>query len=158
LVDAFKATLEEAVVADLLIHVLDVSNPEFEDQYHTTLRVLKEIGADKNPTLIVFNKTDAEREDSLLLRDRAQLLAPGALYVSAKTGFGTDALKEAISDALNAKLKTVKLMIPHARYDVISKLHSSGGIREQETQNEGVLVVGQFPEILAGLIRPFEVD
>lgn len=153
LVEAFKATLEEAVVADLLIHVVDVTNPDAEEHFETTMNVLKEIDADENPMVVVFNKIDALEDPSD--RERFMFTHKDALYLSAQTGEGIDELKAFISDVLNAKYKSIELLIPHDRYDVISKLHESGGIRQQDTEEDGVHIEGIFPPILSGLIEPF---
>ena len=153
LVEAFKATLEEAVVADLLIHVIDVTNPEAESHFATTMEVLKEIEADQNPMLVVFNKIDALEDPHAT--DRFHFTHKDALYVSAMTGQGIDELKEAIAHHLNARYKSTELLIPHDRYDVISRLHSCGGIRIQETRDEGVYIEGIFPPAVDGLIAPF---
>lgn len=155
LIDAFKATLEEAVVADLLIHVLDATNPEVEDHYNTTMTVLREIGADRNPMITVFNKIDI-LEDERQYHHISHLHHEGSFFVSAITGQGAEELKSAISDTLNARLSPTELLIPHDRYDIISKLHESGGIRERNTLDEGVHVVGLFPPALSGLTKPFK--
>lgn len=156
LVDAFKATLEEAVVADLLIHLVDVSNPEFESHFETTESVLAEIGATENPRLLVFNKIDNFGDEGTL--SRIKLLHKDALFISAATGEGLEALKEDISTVLNAKLAPSRIVIPHDRYDIISKLHCSGGIRHQETEDDGVHIEGLFPESVQGIIAPFIVS
>ncbi len=155
LVEAFKATLEEAVVADLLIHLIDVSNPEFESHLETTDSVLSEIGADKNPKLVVFNKVDLVEDDEKL--SRLKVLYPDALFISAVTGVGLETLKSSISQELNARLTPTRLVIPHDRYDIVSRLHSSGGIRAQSTEDDGVHIEGRFSESLQGLIAPFIV-
>jgi len=153
LVDAFKATLEEAVVADLLVHVVDSTSPDAERHYETTREVLAEIGADKNPTLIVLNKIDALADP----KQASELLYPleRALPVSARSGEGLPALKEAIVHQLNKKHKSTELLVPHDRYDIVSRLHSSGGIRQRKTQDDGVYIEGVFPPALSGLIAPF---
>ena len=156
LVDAFKATLEEAIVADLLIHLVDVSNPEFESHFETTESVLAEIGATENPRLLVFNKIDNFEDEETLCR--IKLLHKDALFISAATGEGLEALKEDISTVLNAKLAPSRIVIPHDRYDIISKLHCSGGIRHQETEDDGVHIEGLFPASVQGIIAPFVVS
>ncbi len=153
LVDAFKATLEEAVVADLLIHLIDISNPELESHYETTEAVLAEIGADKNPKIIVFNKVDClENGESM---ERLTLLYPDAIFISAATGEGLDVLKTRIAEKLNAMLRLTTLVIPHDRYDIVSKLHATGGIQNQSTEDDGVHIEGRFPASIDGLIEPF---
>src|ERR1700712_1243300 len=91
LVEAFKATLEEVVVADFLIHVLDVTNPNFEQHHETTLKVLEELGAGDQTIITVFNKVDAATP---AMKRRAKQLVPDALFVSAHTKAGLDDLEE----------------------------------------------------------------
>ncbi|HCR30629.1 MAG TPA: GTPase HflX [Opitutae bacterium] len=155
LVEAFKATLEEAVVADLLIHLIDISSSESSSHIKTTEAVLSEIGANENPSLIVFNKID--KLESSEKRERFELLYPEAIFISAETREGLDLLKSRISESLNAKLPPTKLMIPHNRYDVISQLHASGGIKNSKSEEDGVHIEGLFPPSLQGVIEPFLV-
>lgn len=97
LVDAFEATLQEAVDADLLLHVVDASNPEYHEQMAEVQRVLREIGADKVPQLLVFNKLDAvgEARHPLGLQDMVEIEGQpvGRVFVSAKTGEGLSLLR-----------------------------------------------------------------
>jgi GTP-binding protein HflX len=152
LVEAFKATLEEVLVADFLIHVVDITSPHFEKHRETTLSVLAELGAGDRPVLNVFNKADLA--DALQTRAARQAV-PDALFVSAKTGAGIDALKERCREMVADDLGTVRLLVPHDRYDVVAKLHALGNVQEQEHTDEGVLVSGRFPASQAGLIKPF---
>lgn len=155
LVEAFKATLEEAVVADLLIHLVDISSSESDSHIKTTEAVLSEIGANKNPSLIVFNKIDRlENSDK---QERLALLYPKAIFVSAKTGEGLDRLKSRISESLNAKLRPTKLLIPHNRYDVVSQLHACGGLKSSKSEEDGVHIEGLFPASMQGVIEPYLV-
>ena len=153
LVEAFKATLEEAVVADLLIHLIDISSSETSSHIKTTEAVLSEIGANENRSLIVFNKID--KLESSEKRERFELLYPEAIFISAETGEGLELLKSRISESLNAKLRPTKLMIPYDRYDVISQLHASGGVRHSKSEEDGVHIEGLFPPSLEGVIEPF---
>ena len=155
LVEAFKPTLEEAVVADLLIHLIDISSSETSIHIKTTEAVLSEIGANENPSLIVFNKIDKLETNET--RERFELLYPEAIFISAETGGGLELLKSRISKSLNARLRPTKLMIPHDRYDVISQLHASGGIRHSKSEEDGVQIEGLFPPSLKGVIEPFLV-
>jgi len=156
LVEAFKATLEEAVVADLLIHLIDISSSETSSHIKTTDTVLSEIGANENPSLIVFNKID--KLESSEKRERFELLYLEAIFISAETGEGLELLKSRISESLNARMRPTKLMIPHDRYDVISKLHDSGGVRQSKSEEDGVHIEGLFPPSLQGVIEPFLVN
>jgi len=152
LVEAFKATLEEVVVADFLIHLLDVANPNVAKHHATTLEVLRELGADDKPTLTVFNKTDAADAATLA---HARALAPDALFVSAKTGAGLEALLDRCSELIAGELGAAALLVPHDRYDVIARLHQLGSIQTQEHREDGVLIRGRFPPAQAGFFAPF---
>jgi len=154
LVEAFKATLEEVVVADFLIHVLDVTNADFEQHQATTLGVLAELGAGEKPMLTVFNKVDAATPAGLRA---ARLLVPDALLISAKTGTGLDRLKEGCLDIIAGSLDTTELLVPHDRYDVIARLHALGHIYSQEHEEEGARIQGRFPSGQAGYFAPFVV-
>ena len=152
LVEAFKATLEEVVVADFLIHVLDVTNPNFEAHRATTLGVLAELGAADKPTLTVFNKLDAATPAQLR---NAGLLVPEALFVSALTRAGLDELTERCRELVAEGLGSTGLLVPHDRYDVIAKLHALGHIHAQEHRDDGVLIQAYFPPAQARYFAPF---
>ena len=152
LVEAFKATLEEVVVSNFLIHVLDVTNPNVEQHHATTLEVLGELGAADKLTITVFNKTDAADAKTLaLMRTRH----PKALFISVHTGDGIDKLlarceELAVDDSIAAEL-----LIPHDRYDVVAKLHAVGQVRSQESLDDGVSMVGRFPAKHRSVFEPF---
>jgi GTP-binding protein HflX len=154
LVEAFKATLEEVVVADFLIHVLDVTSPHWEKHRTTTLEVLAELGAGERPTLTVFNKTDAATAAQLRA---ARQLIPEALFISAKTGAGLEALGESFLEIMAGSLDTTELLVPHDRYDVIARLHALGHIYSQEHEEGGAHIHGRFPATQAGYFAPFVV-
>jgi GTPase len=119
LVEAFRSTLEEAADADLLVHVVDASAPDAENQIEAVRDVLHEIGAGEVPELFVVNKVDVAAADDvhrLLTRDRA-------IGVSAHTGEGIDKLLDAIGDRLRALATVVELTVPYARGDVLAALH-----------------------------------
>ena len=154
LVEAFKATLEEVIVADFLIHVVDVTNPNFEQHHATTLGVLEELGAGDQTIITVFNKVDAA--DAAMKR-RARQLVPDALFVSALTKAGLDGLEERCIELIADTTGETELLVPHDRYDVIAKLHQLGSIREQEHEDKGVRIHGRFPATQAGFFGPFVV-
>lgn len=156
LVDAFKATLEEVVVADFLVHVMDVTDPDIEEHAATTLRVLDEIGAAGKTIISVFNKTD-QRGDPEHLRS-IHLQHPDAVDVSALTGLGVETLLHRMVELLHAENRAVELLVPHDRYDVLGRLHDAGGVHRTETRDDGVLVVGRFPAGLTGLIEPYRCN
>jgi GTP-binding protein HflX len=152
LVEAFKATLEEVVVADFIIHVLDVANPNVEHHFATTMDVLGELGAATKPTITVFNKTDAA-EPKTLARVRAQ--HPEALFISVHTGEGLDRLLRRCEELALDENESVDLLIPHSRYDVVGKLHNLGQVQSQESLAEGVRMSGRFPVKMSAVYTPF---
>jgi GTP-binding protein HflX len=155
LVEAFKATLEEVVVADFLLHVLDVSNPNFEQHHATTLAVLAELGAADKTIVTVFNKVDAATP---ALIQRARQLEPEGLLVSAVTRAGLDALETRCLELATDTVSSTELLVPPDRYDVIARLHQLGHIHEQEHTEQGVRIKGQFPPAQTGYFAPFVVS
>jgi len=154
LVEAFKATLEEVVVADFLIHVIDVTNPNFEKHHATTLGVLAELGAADKIILTVFNKLDLATDAQLRA---ARHLVPDALFVSARTRAGLDALEARCVELIADEFGATELLVPHERYDVIARLHEFGEIQEQEQIDGAVRIKGRFPPTQAGFFAPFVV-
>ena len=154
LVEAFKATLEEVVVADFLIHVLDVANPNVARHHATTLSVLAELGADRKTILTVFNKVDIAAPAAL---ESARLLAPSALFVSAKTGAGIDTLLTRCSELIAHEFAAAELLVPHDRYDIVARLHEIGHIHSQEPGDDGIRIQGRFPAAQSALFAPFLV-
>lgn len=152
LVEAFKATLEETIVADFLIHVLDVTNPGFEKHLTTTLSVLEELGAADKTIVTVFNKIDAAKPADLR---RAKHLMPDALFISAHTGAGLDTLETRLVELIADSFQSSELLIPHDRYDVVARLHQLGHIQEQEHRDGGTYVRGRFPPAQSGFFAPF---
>ena len=152
LVEAFKATLEEVVVSDFLIHVIDVTNPNFEQHHATTLAVLAELGAADKPTITVFNKVDAASAHTVA-RVRAQ--HPEALFISAHAGTGLEALLRRCEELAVDNLEPLELLVPHSRYDIVAKLHATGHVRKQESLDVGVRLSGRFPPKSAALYTPF---
>ncbi len=154
LVEAFKATLEEVVVADFLVHVLDVANPNFEQHHATTLSVLGELGAGNKTMVTVFNKVDAA--DAALVA-RARRLVPDALFVSALSGKGLDQLEDRCVELIAEALESTEMMVPHDRYDVIARLHSVGHVQSEEQEDNGVRLRGRFPPTHSAFFAPFVV-
>jgi len=144
LVEAFKATLEEAVVSDFLIHVVDIRSEELEEHKETTEVVLKELNAADKPTILVFNKVDDTVDESTVAYWRRRF--PDARFVSARTGQGLDALKEQMIDLVQEGIRPMKLLIPHDRYDLVHFLHEIGAVDQESYRNDGVLIRGNVPE------------
>ncbi|MBQ6475509.1 MAG: GTPase HflX [Clostridia bacterium] len=134
LVKAFRATLEEVVYADLLVHVIDASNPNWRDQRDVVLKVLDEIGAGDKPVIQAFNQTD------LLSSDETVYLGREGVAISAKTGEGLDLLLEEICKALGDTAVEKKMLLPYANGAQLSRLHDMARKIEQEYGALGVSV------------------
>ena len=142
LVEAFKATLEEAVIASFLIHVVDITSESFNDHMKTTMEVLAEIGAGGKEMIVVFNKIDLA--EPYLVR-RLRHSHPDAIFVSAKTGEGVDSLLERMAEHLEDNLSRVEVKLPHHRSDIIAMLHRHGTVDEEEYEDDGVRVSATIP-------------
>ena len=144
LVEAFKATLEETVLADLILHVVDASAPEQRRlaDMQAVDDVLEEIGAGEKPRLLVFNKTDLLNEQE---REEAGLDHPEAVLISAQEGEGLDALRERIEQAFEETLTEVELLIPYSEGGRLHELHEVAGELERTDREDGVLVHAKVP-------------
>ena len=144
LVEAFKATLEETVLADLILHVVDAAAPE--ERRLADMRavdaVLEEIGAGDRPRLLVLNKADLLEDDE---RDEVLLHHAHAVLVSALTGEGLDRLREKIEKAFEETLVDVELLVPYTDGSRLSELHEVAGKLEREDRPDGVLVRARVP-------------
>ena len=129
LVEAFKATLEEVVQADLLLHVADISHPQAGEQIAAVNAVLAEIGAGEKPTIMIFNKIDRLNSDGML--NRLQAHHPHAVTISATTGEGIPVLLAEIGTQLRPKREFLELRVPHEQAAVIARLHKVGQVIER---------------------------
>ena len=129
LVDAFKATLEEVVEADLLLHVVDISSPHAEEQIEAVNQVLGELGVADKPMLIVFNKIDRVTAPGLAKRYTTEY--ENSIVVSAKTGEGFDVFMAELGKQLRPVRQMVELSIPHSKSNVIARLHEVGQVLER---------------------------
>ena len=157
LVDAFSATLEEAMGADLVLHVADASVPE--DELHEMLaavdEVLAEVGAGERPRLLVLNKVD------LLDEERRRALSfrfPQAVQVAAETGEGLDALSEAVEARFLAALRPMDLLVPYEEGGSLSELHDVAGELEREDTAEGVRIRARVPAAAAPRFERFALN
>jgi GTPase len=157
LVEAFKATLEETVNADLILHVADASVPEeeLEQMMRAVDEVLDEIGAGDKSRLLVLNKIDELDDD-----DRRTVAAAhrDAVLVSALTGEGSEELRQRIERAFRAQLERVELLVPYNRGAILSELHEVAGDLEREDTGEGVHVRARVPAAVAERMRPYELN
>jgi GTP-binding protein HflX len=144
LVEAFKATLEETVLADLILHVVDASASEERrlQDMQAVDDVLEEIGAGDKPRLLVFNKVDLLSD---VEREEAALDHPEAVLISAQEGEGLDGLRERIEKAFEETLTEVELLIPYSQGARLHELHEVAGDLERSDREDGVLVHAKVP-------------
>lgn len=153
LVEAFKATLEEAVVADFLVHVLDASHPQVYDFYETTMRVLEELGADNKRIITVLNKVDLVHDQSTLHVLRVHF--PEGVFVSAKQGEGLDDLLHRMSDLLTDRVQRVELALPLERADLLSLLHRTSKVLSVKYEPAFARVVASVPPKVLARVEAF---
>ena len=139
LVEAFRATLEESVLAEFLIHVLDVSQPEVLQQYQTTMEVLAELGTDTKRMIIAFNKVDRLEERSVLEPLRHQF--PEAHFISTHTGEGMEALMEHMAELASTGSRVCHLRLPAAAGERIARLHRAAQVLETHYEEDQVRLV-----------------
>lgn len=155
LVDAFKATLEEVVQADILLHVVDSSHSHAEAQIEAVNKVLDEIGAHGKPTIMVFNKTDRAATESVA---RFVNLYPRSVAVSAKTGDGIPALLAELGTAIRPIREYLELDVPHQASDVIARLHKVAQIVEREYDGPSARFKARIPPHLLAEFAPYIVQ
>ncbi|WP_130865332.1 GTPase HflX [Acidipropionibacterium timonense] len=150
LVEAFKSTLEETAGADLLVHVVDASDPDPQGQIDAVRSVLVGVGAGSAPEILVLNKADLLGEV-----DRVALRAshPEAILVSAHTGEGIDDLVELVEERLPVPSELVDAVIPYSRGDLLDRVHQNGIIEVLEHGAEGTHVVAHLHPALAAAVR-----
>jgi GTP-binding protein HflX len=157
LVDAFAATLQETIDADLLLHVVDAAAPEADraEMIAAVDETLHEIGADERPRLIVLNKVDLLDEDT---RRELQFRHPDAVQVSAVTGEGLEELGEAIEARFLSTLRTMDLLVPYGEGGSLSELHELAGDVDRDDTPEGVRVRARVPADVADRFERFSVN
>jgi GTP-binding protein HflX len=157
LVEAFKATLEETRLADLIVHVVDASEPEEQrvGSIEAVAAVLDEIGAGERPRLVVFNKIDLLPAD-----ERAKLLVGrrDVVGVSAETGEGIDELRDRIAREFERTLEPMELLVPYSEGARLAELHELAGDLERTDRSDGVLVHARVPAALAHRFAEFAVN
>jgi GTP-binding protein HflX len=155
LVEAFKATLEEVVQAELLLHVVDVSHPQVEEQIVAVNKVLDEIGATGKATLMVFNKMDRLTSPGYLKRFTERF--PNVVGISAKTGEGIPELLEALGVLLRPVRDFVDLSIPHQETAAIARLHAQAQVVERNYEGQTARFKARIPPHLRAEFEPFIV-
>lgn len=147
LVAAFKSTLEESLYADILLHLVDVSHHMAEEQAQATTEVLKELGADKQPVITVFNKTECCEDQAMLTR--LKLRYPQHVLISALHKRGFEDLQEMMISELQKRRKKVYLKIPQSEYAIVSEIIRSGNVVSQDYEENDILMHVELPLSLA---------
>lgn len=133
LVKAFRSTLEEVAEADLLIHVVDYSNPNYKEQINVTEKTLKELGAENIPTIYAFNKVD-------LANGEVSMAGTEAVYLSAKKQIGINELVEAITQNIFKQYISCEMNIPYDKGNILSYLKEKANILSTEYKEDGVTI------------------
>jgi GTP-binding protein HflX len=154
LVEAFRSTLEEVADADLVLHVVDASHPDPQEQVRAVHEVLADVGADKVTELLVVNKTDAADEETLLRLKREW---PGAVFVSARTGAGVAEVRAAVEERLPWPAVEVRACVPYDRGDLVARAHSTGEVLHTEHTGDGTALHVRVDEALAAELAPYSV-
>jgi len=159
LIAAFRATLEEVIEADVLIHVIDVTNPSWRKQEHSVLKTLSEIDAGHKPMVRVFNKIDLLGEEEA---DDWKYEAVGmeqmSVAVSAMTGDGMQDFVAVVEDALSTLLISIEVEIPFSKGEELNLIHEVGAVDTIDYRETGTYVSCKVPESLANRLKPYYVN
>jgi GTP-binding protein HflX len=150
LVAAFRATLEEARSADVLVHVVDAGNPGWVEQVETVNSVLTELKVVDKPVIMAFNKMDQVAEPELVRH--LALRFPYAVFLAARTGEGIQALEEEIVAVLRARWESIDVELPLSATDLVAELHARGEVDDEEYADARVHIRGRAPADLAARI------
>ena len=150
LIEAFKATLEELKYADVLLHVIDISNPEWEEQARVVDDLIRQLGAESTPCIRVYNKCDAY----------FGILPHGedVMCLSAKSGEGADALVKKLAVMLGQAKRRVMLSIPYAKAGVVDALKREANVLSMEYTDEGIKAEAVLTPALLGRVKEFIPD
>ena len=150
LIDAFRSTLEEAKYADILLHVVDASNPQMDTQMYVVYETLKQLGIGDKPVITLFNKQD-KLEDEIILRD---FQADKTLAVSAKTGDGLPALLELLEELLRSQKVYINCVYPYESAGKIQLIRKNGQLLKEEYAAEGIQVEAYVPQEIYHAVMP----
>lgn len=154
LVASFRATLEEAREADLLLHVIDISHPAWEEHRDVVDGVLADLELHQQPTVHVMNKMDAvPAEQAQALLERVGNMMPDSVFVSALTPGGLDPLKQTIADALRRQRPLMELHIPATDGKLLAEVHRMGEVLDQRSEDSMMVVRARLDERMIGKLR-----
>ncbi len=144
LVASFKSTLEEVIEADVLLHVVDVSNPHFEEHIEVVRNTLSDLGTGDKPVVYVFNKIDS-LEDRSFIREIQDSYAP-AIFISAQRGINILGLQEHLLSMIHSTLYDIEITIPHTEYKLLSRLYELAEILEKKYEDDMINITARISE------------
>ena len=145
LIEAFKATLEEVLWADLLLHIVDISSEMYEEKQQAVYEILKQLGVERKSTLLIFNKIDKLDNKSLIMKRNFE----DYISISAKERKNINSLLEKMVLKLSSELQNIKIIIPHTKMALLNIIHKSGHIQKEEFRTDGVYIEAWLPVIQA---------
>ena len=155
LIESFKSTLEETVQTDILLHIIDTSNPRAIEQADATLEVLKELKVHKRPVITVLNKSD-ECTDKFLI-NKLRIRYPNTVLISAKKKEGFEQLMHRMMKEVSLLRKVVNLKIPQSEYSVVSEIIRKGKVIIREYEENNILLKVEIPAMMEYKIEPYIV-
>ena len=150
LVEAFKATLEELRYADVLVHVIDLSNPEWEKQAAVVDELIRQLEAEQTPCIRVYNKCDQYL--GILPREA------NSVCISARTGEGTDTLRQKLTEILRRDETRARLLLPYDKGNLLELLHREAAVLETEYTDTGILVEAVMKPAIWARLSPFALE
>ncbi len=156
LVAAFHSTLEAALHDDVLLHLIDVSNPQAEEQAKTTLELLKELNANQEAMIVVLNKVDLCKERTLI--DRMKVLFPKTIEISALQRSGFQELTRAMMQEISALRQVVKLKIPQSEYVLVALIRREGRVLYEDYEENDLIIKAEIPMTLLHRFDPYILE
>lgn len=150
LVEAFKSTLEEAIDADLILNVCDISSPDAGEQQKITTDLICELGGEKIPMLTVANKCD-------MLHDKTAVMEGKTVFISAKSGYGLDTLLKTIADMLEPTQKRMQVLVPYKDAGALNIVRQNGKVFEEKYEEDGIRADVLVDIVVLEKIKEFEV-
>ena len=155
LVDAFRSTLEEAVLSDIILHIADAGSHELDAHIEVTENVLRELGAGEKTRILILNKADTLKREE---REALSFRHPEGLLVSARSGEGIDILLERLGKALDASRPVVTLKLPPDRWDLRARLHKESTVLDEQYEDDGLRLTVRLSSEEQGRFSEFVVD
>jgi GTP-binding protein HflX len=161
LVASFRATLEEVTEADVLVHVVDGSHVNMDEQVAAVEEVLEELGAGDKPVITALNKVDLIDRDDVDAMAAVRIALddyPNAVAISAKTGEGIDHLLDTVDEVLRQRMIGIDVLIPYAEGGLVAMIHDLGVVDREEHLAQGTHISGRVPTTLAGRYTEYHMD